>query len=111
MSTIEVDGLTKIFISKTGRPFRKKKSELHAVDGVSFTIPKGEIFSLLGPNGAGKTTTIKILATLLIPTGGIARVMGHDVVKQDFSVRKVLTAVLPGERTLYWKLTVKENLL
>lgn len=111
MNTIEVDQLTKTFISKAGRPFRKKKSELHAVDGVSFTIPKGEIFSLLGPNGAGKTTTIKILATLLIPTGGTARVVGHDVVKQDFSVRKVLTAVLPGERTLYWKLTVKENLL
>jgi len=111
MSTIEVDRLTKTFISKSGGPFRKKKTELKAVDGISFTIPKGEIFSLLGPNGAGKTTTIKILATLLIPSGGNVWVMGHDVVKQDFAVRQVLTAVLPGERTLYWKLTVKENLL
>ncbi|MAG13657.1 MAG: ABC transporter ATP-binding protein [Spirochaetales bacterium] len=111
MNTIKVENLTKTFVSKTGKPFRKKKGELRAVDVVSFTIPKGEIFSLLGPNGAGKTTTIKILATLLIPSGGSASVMGHDVVKQDFAVRKVLTAVLPGERTLYWKLSVKENLL
>jgi ABC-2 type transport system ATP-binding protein len=111
MAAIEVQNLCKTFTTRSGPMFKKKKETLRAVDGVSFSIPKGEIFSLLGPNGAGKTTTIKILATLLIPSRGSARVTGFDVVKQDFQVRKVLTAVLPGERTLYWKLTVKENLL
>ena len=111
MNTIEVSDLKKSFTSKTGPLFRREKSKLNAVDGVSFAIREGEIFSLLGPNGAGKTTTIKILATLLIPSDGTARVAGYDVVKEDFLVRQVLTAVLPGERTLYWKLTVKENLL
>ena len=110
MNAIEADMLTKTFVTKTGPFLRKKKKQLRAVDDVSFSIPQGQIFSLLGPNGAGKTTTIKILATLLIPDGGTARVMGHDAVKQEFAVRKMLTAVLPGERTLYWKLTVRENL-
>ena len=75
-----------------------------------FSIEQGKIFSLLGPNGAGKTTTIKILATLLIPDSGQALVKGFDVAKDDLAVRKVMTAVLPGERTLFWKLTVRENL-
>ena len=111
MPAIEVANLVKTFTSKTGPMFNKEKKVLRAVDGISFAIPKGEIFSLLGPNGAGKTTTIKILASLLIPTAGSATVGGFDVVKDDFQIRKILTAVLPGERTLYWKLTVKENLL
>ena len=90
--------------------FRRKKELVTAVDGISFRIERGQIFSLLGPNGAGKTTIIKILATLLIPESGRACVNGFDVVKDDLAVRKVMTAVLPGERTLFWKLTVKENL-
>jgi len=110
MSIIQVDNLKKSFITKKGSLFRRKKELATAVNGISFAIEKGQIFSLLGPNGAGKTTTIKILATLLIPTYGTARVKGFDVVKDDFSVRKVMTAVLPGERTLFCKLTVKENL-
>ena len=80
------------------------------MDGISFSIEPGEIFSLLGPNGAGKTTTIKILATLLIPDSGQALVNGFDVARDDLAVRKIMTAVLPGERTLFWKLTVTENL-
>ncbi|MFP4384505.1 MAG: ABC transporter ATP-binding protein [Spirochaetia bacterium] len=107
---IKVENLTKDFVIKKGPVFKKTKEILKAVDGVSFDIRKGEIFSLLGPNGAGKTTTIKMLSTLLIPTSGRAWVKGLDVVKDEFAVRQVLTAVLPGERTLYWKLTVRENL-
>jgi len=110
MSIIQVDNLKKSFITKKGPLFRRKKELVTAVDGISFAIERGQIFSLLGPNGAGKTTTIKILATLLIPTSGSARVKDFDVVKDDLEVRKVMTAVLPGERTLFWKLTVKENL-
>ncbi len=110
MSIIEVDNLKKSFITKKGSLFRRKKELVTAVDGISFSIERGQIFSLLGPNGTGKTTTIKILSTLLIPDSGKAMVKGFDVVQDDLEVRKVLTAVLPGERTLFWKLTVKENL-
>ena len=110
MNAIEVEHLRKEFVSKTGKMFRKKKEIVAAVDDVSFAIPNGQIFSLLGPNGAGKTTTIKILATLLIPTAGSARILGHDVVAEEMVARRLMTAVLPGERTLFWKLTVRENL-
>ena len=110
MSTIQVENLKKRFITKKGPLFRRKKEPVKAVDGISFAVERGTIFSLLGPNGAGKTTTIKVLATLLIPTSGRACVNGFDVVKDEHEVRKNLSAVLPGERTLFWKLTVKENL-
>src|SRR6188508_1305379 len=61
-----------------------------AVSGVSFDIKAGEIFGLLGPNGAGKTTTIKMLCTLLAPTGGTATINGYDVVKEAGLVRQSL---------------------
>lgn len=107
---IEVQDLKKHFVTRSGPLFRKKKSLFHAVKGVSFSIEPGRIFSLLGPNGAGKTTTIKMLATLLIPSAGTARIAGFDVVRDENQVRRTMTAVLPGERTLFWKLTVAENL-
>ncbi len=110
MIALDVDGLRKEFTSRSGPPWRRSRETVTAVDGVSFSIPAGEIFSLLGPNGAGKTTCIKMLATLLIPTAGSARVLGHDIVKEEHTVRRLMTAVLPGERTLFWKLTVRENL-
>src|ERR671939_217337 len=81
-----------------------------AVDGVSFSIRAGEIFGLLGPNGAGKTTTIRMLCTLLEPTSGTATVNGYDVRRQTNLVRQSLGAVLTGERSIYWKLTGRENL-
>jgi ABC-2 type transport system ATP-binding protein len=110
MTAVEVSDLRKQFVSKSGPLFRKKREIVHAVDGVSFSIDQGQIFSLLGPNGAGKTTCIKMLATLLIPTSGSARIFGHDVALEETTVRRLMTAVLPGERTLFWKLTVRENL-
>ena len=81
-----------------------------AVGGVSFDIGAGEVFGLLGPNGAGKTTTIKMLSTLLEPSGGTATINGYDVAKQPGLVRQSLGAVLTGERSVYWKLTGRENL-
>jgi ABC-2 type transport system ATP-binding protein len=81
-----------------------------AVGGVSFDIKAGEIFGLLGPNGAGKTTTIKMLCTLLEPSGGTATINGYDVVREAGQVRQSLGAVLTGERSVYWKLTGRENL-
>jgi ABC-2 type transport system ATP-binding protein len=81
-----------------------------AVDGVSFRIEQGEIFGLLGPNGSGKTTTIRMLCTLLEPTSGTARLNGYDILKQPNQVRQSLGTVLAGERSIYWKLTARENL-
>lgn len=89
---------------------RQPKEWLVAVDHISLDIHEGEIFGLLGPNGAGKTTTIKMLCTLLEPTSGTAQVNGYDVVKQANMVRQSLGAVLTGERSIYWKLTGRENL-
>ena len=66
---------------------------LHAVDGISLRIPKGQLYGFLGLNGAGKTTTIRMLTTLLPPTRGIARVWGHDVVKEALAVRRLVGLV------------------
>lgn len=86
------------------------KPTFTAVDGVSLQIERGEIFGLLGPNGAGKSTTIRMLCTLLEPTSGTARVDGFDIVKQANAVRRSLGTLLAGERSIYWKLTGRENL-
>ena len=113
--------LRKVFprkIKREGAPFwarllpaRNRTVEpFLAVDGVSFSIRAGEIFGLLGPNGAGKTTTIRMLCTLLEPTSGTATVNGYDVRRQTNLVRQSLGAVLTGERSIYWKLTGRENL-
>jgi ABC-2 type transport system ATP-binding protein len=94
-------------------PFGRKKEPVAwftAVDGVDLHIQQGEVFGLLGPNGAGKSTTIRMLCTLLEPTSGAARVNGFDVVKQSNQVRQSLGTVLAGERSIYWKLTARENL-
>lgn len=92
--------------------FAKKepKSLFTAVNGVDLQIERGEIFGLLGPNGAGKSTTIRMLCTLLEPTSGTAQVNGFDIVRQANEVRRSLGTVLAGERSIYWKLTGRENL-
>jgi ABC-2 type transport system ATP-binding protein len=93
-------------------PFGKKTEVTYvaAVDGVSLQIPRGEIFGLLGPNGAGKSTTIRMLCTLLEPSGGMALVNGYDIQRQPNLVRENLGTLLAGERSIYWKLTARENL-
>jgi ABC-2 type transport system ATP-binding protein len=93
-------------------PFGKKAAVTYftAVDGVNLQIQQGEIFGLLGPNGAGKSTTIRMLCTLLEPTAGTARVNGFDIVREASQVRQSLGTVLAGERSIYWKLTARENL-
>ena len=78
--------------------------ETKAVQGVSFEVRQGEIFSLLGPNGAGKTTTISMLSCLLRPNGGDARVMGHSIRTDQMGVKSVL-GVVPQELALYEDLT------
>lgn len=78
----------------------KDYGKVKALKGISFEIKEGEIFGLIGPNGAGKSTTLKILATLLTPTGGRAKVFGYDVVKDGDEVRKLIS-YLPEEAGAY----------
>jgi sodium transport system ATP-binding protein len=85
-----------------------KRSEVHAVEGVSFTAPDGSITGLLGPNGAGKTTLQRILATLVIPDQGTATINDLDVVRDRYAVRRRI-GVLSDSRGLYMRLTAREN--
>jgi ABC-2 type transport system ATP-binding protein len=96
-STIRVEELTKTFGSFT------------AVDRISFDVKGGELFGLLGPNGAGKSTLIRMLTTLLPPTGGRALVAGHDVAKEANAVRMAI-GVIPQAMTSDPDLTCEENL-
>lgn len=88
----------------------KRFGEIQAVDNVSFTVNKGEIFGLLGENGAGKTTTLRMLATMLKPTGGTALLEGLDVVKEPEKVRAHIGILFGGETGLYDRLTAAENI-
>jgi len=87
----------------------KKFKDLTAVDNISFSVNKGEIFGFLGPNGAGKTTTIKMLTTLLNPTSGTAIIAGNNIIKQKDQVRKSIGIVFQ-EPALDTELTGRENL-
>jgi ABC-2 type transport system ATP-binding protein len=109
VNAIEVSHLKRIFTSQIG-VIKRTTKEVVAVDDVSFEIQEGELFGLLGPNGAGKTTTVKMLTTLLIPTGGSASVKGFDVVTRANEVRKRIGFIFGGERGLYWRLSGVDNL-
>jgi ABC-2 type transport system ATP-binding protein len=91
------------------RQLKKAFGDIQAVDGVSFAVQAGEIFSLLGPNGAGKTTTISMLSCLLRPDSGDALVLGHSL-RQDPTAVKSVLGVVPQEIALYEDLTALENL-
>jgi ABC-2 type transport system ATP-binding protein len=106
---IEVENLRRVYRTTIG-VFRRQTKEVVAVDGINFYIKPGELFGLLGPNGAGKTTTVKMLATLLIPSSGTARVMDFDIVKQAEEVRPRIGFIFGGERGLYWRLSGVDNL-
>ena len=87
----------------------KRYGKVAALDDVSFTVGKGEVFGLIGPDGAGKTTMFRILCTLLLPDMGTATVDGCDVVKQMRAIRQRV-GYMPGRFSLYQDLTVRENL-
>jgi ABC-2 type transport system ATP-binding protein len=89
---------------------KKHFGDLHAVDGIDFSVESGEIFSLLGPNGAGKSTMISMLSCLLRPTDGDATVMGHSIINNPQGV-KASIGVVPQEVALYEDLSARENLV
>jgi ABC-2 type transport system ATP-binding protein len=115
-AAVEATGLTKVFekgrrtIWQRLRREPDKREKFVAVNGIDLRVERGEIFGVLGPNGAGKTTTLRMLATLLEPTSGDVRILGIDVRAHPREVRANLGAMLSGERSLYWKLTARENL-
>lgn len=98
---IEAQGLTKLFRDK-------KRGEIRAVDQVSFRCLPGQIYGLLGANGAGKTTTLRLLATILRPTAGRAKVAGHDIVEEPEKVRARI-GFLSTATALYGRLTARET--
>jgi ABC-2 type transport system ATP-binding protein len=108
-SAIEASGLQKTYTTTRGLVRRVRKEHL-ALRGVDLTIEPGELFGLLGPNGAGKTTMVKIFTTLLLPTSGAAKILGLDVVKEAWAIRKRIGFVFGGERGLYWRLSGLDNL-
>ncbi len=97
MKTIEVDGLSKSF------------GYIKAVDNISFDVEEGECFGLVGPNGAGKTTTLKLLATVLNPDSGSARIYGYSILDQKDEVRANLGMVFE-EPSLDVQVTGRDNL-
>ena len=107
---IEVHDLRREYVTKTGWIKRQKKRKM-AVDGISFTVNKGEIFGLLGENGAGKTTTIKMLVTLLAPTNGSCKVFQYDTFKQAKHIRPHINFVFGGEMGVYRRLSARDNLM
>ena len=108
---ITITDLAKTYYVKERTGFFKSRiREIYALRNINLNIVEGELFGLLGPNGAGKTTLIKCLTTLLVPTQGQIVVNGFEVGQHDAHVRASLGCLLGGERSIYWKLTGRENL-
>ena len=99
VDAIVVDGLEKTY-----------KGSVRALDGITFSVPEGQVFGLLGPNGAGKSTTVRILTTLTRPDGGSATVAGHDVSREPAAVRHSIGYV-PQASGVDREATGRENLL
>src|SRR3989304_7068411 len=106
---VNIDHLNKVFQSIQGF-WRQKRHPVIAVEDISFSIHRGELFGMVGPNGAGKTTTVKMLATLLLPTNGTASIFGLDVVKDTYKIRPRIGFTFGGNKGLYGRLSALDNL-
>ncbi|MFW6196818.1 MAG: ABC transporter ATP-binding protein [Thermoplasmatota archaeon] len=102
-SALEVNNLTKVYPQWRGE-------STQALKDVSFSIDKGEIVGFLGPNGAGKTTTIKCICGLVKPTSGNIKIFDYDGINNNKKAIERTSAVLEGNRNIYWRLTARENL-
>lgn len=111
---IEIASLKKEFyptksLSELLNPLYRQKSIL-AINDIKLQIKTGELFALLGPNGAGKTTLIKILACLILPTEGTAKVAGYDILKDEEKIKASIGLISGEERSFYWRLSGQQNL-
>jgi ABC-2 type transport system ATP-binding protein len=118
MSIIEVSGLTKtyrVFQKRDGVRgalrglFRREYREVHAVEGISFSIEPGEMVAFLGPNGAGKTTTLKMLAGLIYPSDGTASVLGFTPWERRDAFRRQFALVMGQKNQLWWDLPASDS--
>src|SRR5687768_8438443 len=118
-ATIEVNGLSKTFRTYRKQPgfsgalkglFHRKYETTTAVKGVNFRVQEGELVGFLGPNGAGKTTTLKMLAGLLYPTAGAARVLGYVPWEREDGYRRQFALLLGQKNQLWWDLPARESL-
>jgi ABC-2 type transport system ATP-binding protein len=109
-SLLELSGVSKIFKEPATNPFRKRSSKAALAD-IELSIPRNEITCLLGPNGAGKTTLIKILASLITPDSGRITYDGISRERWDLSIQGKIGLVTPNERSFYWRLTGRQNLM
>lgn len=110
---VEASGLTKRYHHQRSASdilHGRRAVETNALRDVSLAIEEGEVFGLLGPNGSGKTTFLKLLSTILLPTSGTATIFGHDVRREPRKVRQMVALVTAEERSLYWRLTGRQNL-
>lgn len=107
---VVVERIAKRFGGGMRLPWREAKPPVRALTDISFTIATGEIFGLLGANGSGKSTLIRILSTLILPDAGRATVFGHDVVADEYAVKRLINRV-SVEASFFKKLSPMENLL
>jgi ABC-2 type transport system ATP-binding protein len=111
MFAVEVDNLRKDFLRRDAERsgMRKRRRRVPALEGVSFTIERGECIAILGQNGSGKSTLVRLLSTLLLPDGGRAEVFGHDVVRESRAVQRLVNRV-SVEASFFKKMSSEENL-
>ena len=103
------EGVNRVSVAVEVQDLVKVFGNIRALDGLSFRISPGEIYGLIGPNGAGKTTSLRIVSTLILPTSGVAKVYGHDVVNDASTVRELI-AYLPEDAGAYKNLSGAEYL-
>jgi ABC-2 type transport system ATP-binding protein len=106
MQALEVHNLRKEFVRRDGKRGRRRVTALR---GVTFDVARGECVAILGPNGSGKSTLVRLLATLLLPDGGSARVFGHDAFRETRAVRRLVNRV-SVEASFFKKMSAVENL-
>ncbi|MFJ4877888.1 ATP-binding cassette domain-containing protein [Streptomyces sp. NPDC088745] len=110
MDLIELDNVEKVFdVRRKKGLLRREKRQVRAVDGISFTIPRGEVVGCIGPNGAGKSTTIKMLTGILTPSGGRLRVAGIDPARERTRLASRIGVVFGQRTTLWWDLPLKDS--
>jgi ABC-2 type transport system ATP-binding protein len=108
-AAVEVRDLRKEFVLRDRKKGRFGKRKRVALDGVTFSLERGETVAILGQNGSGKSTLVRLLSTLLLPDGGSASILGHDVVAQHRAVRRVVNRV-SVEASFFKKMSASENL-